>query len=182
MTQATEDRQFTESELTAIVADRVQRETANITAEADKLRTDNTELANKLDAEISAKQAAEKAKADVEAEFEAYKKDVEEREQAAARKDERLKAVREAASHLSDDFFKDENRVKRIVAMDEDSFKGYVDDLKVSGGGTPKEKSGPPRETAMQGEQVQAPEAKGGAARSFLQRGMATATTAKKED
>lgn len=176
MTQATDDRTFTEAELTAIVADRVARETANITTEVEKLRSDNTELANKLDAEISAKTAAEKSKADIEAEFEAFKKDAEDREQAAARKDERLKAVREAASHLSDDFFKDEKRIERIVAMKDEEFTGYVDDLKVSGGGTPKEKNGVPRETAMAGQQIDPKPESGTAARSFLGRGMATTT------
>lgn len=174
MTQATDDRTFTEAELTAIVADRVARETAEATAEVDKLRAENTELSNKLDAEISARQAAEQAKTDVEGQFEAHKKEAEEREQAAARKDERIKAVREAASHLSDDFFKDDKRIARIVAMADDEFTGYVDDLKVSSGGTPQSDNGVPRETAMQGKQIAAPADKGNAARGFLTRGMAT--------
>lgn len=179
MTQATEERTFTEAELTAIVADRVARETASTTAEVEKLRAENTELGNKLDAEISARQAAEQAKTDAEAQFEANKKEAEEREQAAARKDERLKVVREAASHLSEDFFKDEKRIARIVAMKDDEFTGYVDDLKVTAGGAPKGQSGPPRETAMQGEQITPPAAVGTGARSFLTRGMAAV---KKED
>jgi predicted nuclease with TOPRIM domain len=176
MTQATDERTFTEAELTAIVADRVARETANITTEVEQLRSEKTELENKLDAEISAKTAAEKSKADVEAEFEAFKKDTEEREQAAARKDERIKAVREAASHLSDDFFKDEKRIERIVAMKDDEFTGYVDDLKVTAGGAPKEKNGVPRETAMSGQQIDPKPESGTAARGFLGRHMATAT------
>lgn len=175
MTQATDERTFTEAELTAIVADRVARETANITTEVEKLRSENTELANKLDAEISAKTAAEQSKAAAEAEFEAFKKDTEEREQAAARKDERLKVVREAASHLSEDFFKDEDRVKRIVAMKDDEFTGYVDDLKLSGGGAPKSDNGVPRETAMAGQAITPKAESGTAARGFLGRHMATA-------
>lgn len=177
MTQATDDRTFTEAELTAIVADRVQRETANITADIEKLRTENTELANKLDVEISGRQAAEKAKADIEAEFETHKKDVEEREQAAARKDERVKAMREAAAHLDEKFFTDDTRVKRVIAMDEDSFKGYLDDLKVTAGGAPKNNQGLPRETAMEGQQVNGGENTGTAARSFLQRTFVSAKT-----
>lgn len=173
MTQATDDRTFTEAELTAIVADRVARETANATAEVEKLRAENTELNNKLDAEISARQAAEKAAEDAKAEHEKFVADQEAEKASLAKKDDRLKAVREAASHLNDEFFKDDKRIARIVAMADDEFAGYVDDLKVTSGGTPKENSGVPRETAMQGEQVKPKNNPGTAARGFLTRGMA---------
>lgn len=173
MTQATDDRTFTEAELTAIVADRVARETADATAEVEKLRAENSELNNKLDAEISARQAAEKAAEDAKAEHEKFVADQESEKAALAKKDDRLKAVRESASHLSDDFFKDEKRIARIVAMADDEFAGYVDDLKVTSGGAPKTSNGVPRETAMEGKQIAPPEAKGIAARGFLTRGMA---------
>jgi len=170
MTQATDERQFTEQELTAIVADRVQRETASITAEIDKLRTENTELANKLDAEISGRTAAEKAKADTEAEFAKFKADQETEKAALARKDDRIKAVREAAAHLDDKFFADEKRVTRIVAMDEDAFTGYLDDLKVTAGVAPKKDPTLPRESAMEGQAISGGGESGSAAKAFLQR------------
>lgn len=178
MTQATDDRTFTEAELTAIVADRVQRETASITAEIEKLRTENTELGNKLDAEISARTAAENTAEKHKAEFAEFKAAQETEKAALARKDDRIKAIREAAAHLDDKFFADDKRVTRIVAMDEDAFTGYLDDLKVTAGGaTKKTDSGLPRETAMQGDPLGGGGESGGAARSFLTRTFTSAKT-----
>lgn len=150
---------FTEDEHLAILTDRVAKETAAITADRDKVAaeksqletkhaTEVSELQTKLDVTESAKVAAEQKAEKVEQEFADYKAGIEQLAEQAARKDERLAKVKEVAAHLGEDFFKDEARVERIVAMDEDGFTGYLDDLKATApAGTTS--STAPRETAM---------------------------------
>lgn len=166
-----DEKQFSESEHIAILADRVQKETADLTAERDQLQARITELETKLDVETAAKQAAEQRATEVETSFESFKTEVAEKEQAAARKDERVAKVKEVASHLDDKFFEDEARVARIVAMDEDTFTGYLSDL----GATAKVpgntgSGGVPRETAMAGQSAGGSEPVAKAGQSFLMR------------
>lgn len=147
-----DEKTFSESEHLAILADRVKTETADLTAERDQLESERTELQNKLDIAESAKVAAEQRAEEAEQKLEAFKGEVEEEREAAARKEERITKAREAAKHLGEDFFKDEARVNRIVAMKDEEFEGYLGDLQATapaGAGTAV-----PRETAMSGEQV----------------------------
>ncbi len=150
---ADDDRTFSESELTAIVADRVARETADVAAERDQLKAQNDELQNKLDVETSAKEAAVQEASEAKTALDEYKGEVEREREQSARKDERVKKVREAASHLSDDFFEDEKRVARLVAMSDDDFAGYLDDMRQTASKTSSTTttSEVPRETAMNG-------------------------------
>lgn len=160
---ADDDRTFSESELTAIVADRVARETADVAADRDQLKAENEELSTKLDVETSAKEAAEQRATDAERALEDYKTEVEAAREAAARKDERIAKVREAAAHLGDDFFADEKRVERIVAMSDEHFEGYLDDMRQTANNTKHIPGDVPRESAMEGKE---PDRKSGTAAS----------------
>jgi chromosome segregation ATPase len=167
------DRVFSEDEAYAIVADRVARESAELKDKITTLESEKAELANKLDVEIAAREAAELKAKEAETKHEEYLAQVEAEKAALARKDERLSKVREAASHLTDEFFQDESRVNRIVAMDDEAFDGYVADLRETAEKAPKGTgdSAPPRETAMEGDQVTPKGAESASgARNFLMR------------
>lgn len=161
-----DEKAYTEAEHIAILSDRVAKETADLTAERDQLVSDKSELETKLDVTESAKQAAEQKAADAEQALEEFKGQVEQDREAAARKEERIAKCRESAEHLGEDFFKDETRVERIVAMSDEHFEGYLADLSATS--TPTTKTAVPRETAMAGS---APAAGGeSAGKSFLLR------------
>ncbi len=148
-------RTLTEHEAYAIAADRVNRETAELTANVEKLTKENAELSGKVDVaeaalatEKAAKETAEKALAD-------FKAEVENERQVAARREARVAKVREVAAHLKDDFYSDE-RITRWAKMDDEAFTAYTAELAaVSTGATPVAAGeGAPRETAMAGSQV----------------------------
>lgn len=156
-------RTLTEEQAYAIVADRVVRETAELTAEKDRLSTENAELRSKLDV-AEAGQATEKAAREkAEQDLEAFKGQVEDDKAAVARRSARADKVREIAASLKDDFYTDE-RIGRWAAMDDDAFEKYCDDLKASVGPSTGE---PPRETAMKGAPVQPAGEVGNAERMF---------------
>jgi len=146
-----DEKTFSENEHLAILADRVQTETAALTAERDQLVTSVTELENKLDVETTAKTAAEARAVEAEKALADFKTSVEAEREAAAKKDERVAKVREVASHLADDFFADEARLGRIVAMSDEIFEGYLADLSEASKTAPKTTTVLPRETAMAG-------------------------------
>lgn len=163
-----DEKTYTEAEHIAILADRVTTETASLTEVNATLVTEKSELQNKLDVAESAKVAAEQRAEKAEADLAAYAAQTEEAAAALARKDERLAKVKETAAHLGESFFTDQDRVARIVAMGEDAFTGYLDDLKATApaAGT----TAPPRETAMAGAASTAAGSGSGpsAARGFL--------------
>jgi chromosome segregation ATPase len=148
-----DEKTYSENEHIAILSDRVAKETADLTAERDQLVSDKGELETKLDVAESAKQAAEQKAADAEKALEEFKAQIETEREAAARKDERIAKAKETASHLAEDFFEDEKRVARIVAMADEDFEGYLADL-ASTSTTTKTTTVVPRETAMAGQQV----------------------------
>lgn len=160
------DKKFSEDEMALLLADRVAKETADLTAERDSLKAERDELATKLDVETAARGAAEQKVEELQKEFETFKADLESLREAAERKDERIAKVKEAAAHLGDDFVTDEARVKRIVAYSEEDFEGYLADLKAAA--PTKATPGVPRESALSGS---TPAGDGGttsAARGFL--------------
>jgi chromosome segregation ATPase len=147
-----DEKTFSESEHIAILADRVSKETADLTAERDQLVAAKTELENKLDVAESAKTAAEQKAETAEQALADYKAEVEHEREAAARKDDRIKQIRESAEHLDDTFFADEARVNRIVAMKDEDFEGYLADIKATAKpAATTTTSTAPRETAMAG-------------------------------
>lgn len=164
------DKKYSEDEHLAIVADRVTRETSTLSSEKAALETAKSELESKLDVEIASKEA-EKVRADgAEKALADYKAEVEGEREAAARKDTRVAAVKEAAPHLDEEFFKDEDRVTRIVAMEDEAFEAYVADMKaVIPAGTPaaKETKEVPRESAMQADKKDDTKVSAGAAVLF---------------
>lgn len=145
------DKTFTEDEHLAILTDRVAKETADLTEAKTGLESTVTELQSKLDVAESAKTAAEQERDAARTELVDFKAEIEQREAAAARKDERLGQVKEVAAHLGEDFFTDEARISRIVAMDDGTFEGYLGDLKATAPTGTTVVTGAPRETAMQG-------------------------------
>lgn len=161
-------RVFSEEEHLAVLADRVTRETAALTGKVDTLTSERDELNTKYDAEVSKREAAELKATEAETKHTEYVAGVEAREAAAARRDERLGKIREAAAHLSDEFFADEARVERIVAMDDEHFEGYLTDIKASTSGSSGGSEGAPRETAMAGASVSGTGESAKAAKNFL--------------
>lgn len=155
MAEITADpRVFSEDEAYAIAADRVTKETATLTEKVSTLESEKAELATKLDVEIAAREAAEQKATAAETKHEEFLAQIETEKARDARKDERLKKVREAASHLTDEFFEDSDRVARIVAMEDDAFDGYIADLRDAAAHAPQGDGKPPRETAMDGQKV----------------------------
>jgi chromosome segregation ATPase len=148
------DKTYTEEEHLAVLEARVNRETTDLTAERDQLTSEKAELESKLDVETAAKVAAEQKATAAEQALTDFRTEIADREAAAAKKDERLKQVREAAKHLDDKFFEDEKRIERIVAMSDDNFEGYVNDLASTATVAPSTNPAVPRETAMQGKSV----------------------------
>lgn len=162
-------RTMTETEAYAIVADSVKRETAALTADKERLTAEVTDLQSRLDIAESAKVAAEQARDEAVQKHADYIAEQDAQREAASKKDERIAKVREAASHLKDEFFTDESRVTRIVAMKDDEFDGYLADLRETAALAPKTPGETPRETAMAGSSVSGGEAPvAQAARSFL--------------
>lgn len=164
---ADEKRPFSEEEHLAILGDRVAKETAELNATVETLTSEKSELATKLDVAESAKTAAEQRALDAEKALEDFKAEVNDEREAASRQEARVTELRENAKHLDDAFFTDEDRVKRIVAMSDEQFAGYVADLS-SVAPTAKPPAAAPRETAMHGAPVKAPESKGSAAHDLL--------------
>lgn len=151
-----EPRTFTEDEHLAVLADRVLAQTASLTESVATLTAEKAELATKLDVAEAAKVALETEKAAAVKEFEDFKAELAAVEVAAAKKDERLVAAKAAAAHLNDEYFADEARVARIVAMSDESFDGFVADLAATNA-APATTEGAPRETAINGSTVTPP-------------------------
>lgn len=169
-TDKPQEKIYSESDLLTLAADRAARETAELSAKVAELTTAKDEVANKLDVEIAAREAAEKRAEEAESKHDEFVKAQEAEKAAAARKDERLAKVREAASHLPDSFYEDEGRVARIVSMEDEAFEGYLADMRETASGVPAGTSGAPRETAMSGDPVTGDAKPGTAASNFLMR------------
>lgn len=162
-----DEKTFSENEHLAILADRVTKETANLTAERDQLVTEKTELENQLDVETTAKTAAEQRADEAEKALADYKTEVEQERESAAKKDDRLARAKEVV--LDDKFFEDESRVTRIVAMSDEQFDGYLADLGAASKSAPQTTTTSiPRETAMAGAGADKPTATAG--QNFLLR------------
>lgn len=147
-----DEKTFSETEHIAILSDRVATETSALTAERDQLVSAKTELETKLDVAESARVAAEKKAEESDKALTDFKAEIETQREAAARKDDRLKLVREGAKHLDATFFEDEARVARIVAMKDEDFQGYLADLTATAvPATAASATNVPRETAMAG-------------------------------
>lgn len=164
----TTPRQLSEQEHQAIVADRVDRETAALKAENDQLKAEKAELEGKLDVSETARQTAEQGKADAEKAFEDFKAEQQQAKEIAERTDERVAKVREVAAHLKDDFFTDARKA-RWAAMADDVFEDYVKEMAEASGTERKvTENDPPRETAMRGNSVTPKEEKRGHATNVL--------------
>lgn len=168
MTEPVAERTFTEKEAYALVADNVQRETADAKATIESLQSEKASLQTQVDT-LEAAKAAETARAEAaEKALEDYKEGQEREKAQEARKGERTAKVREVAKHLKDDFFTPE-RAARWAAMDDEAFTAYCEEIAaVAPAGPPvPEKTTPPREVAMTGTPVAGSE-KGSLLGSFL--------------
>jgi chromosome segregation ATPase len=170
-TVTTPVRQLTEAEAYAIAAAEVKRETAALQTDVERLTAEVTDLQSKFDIEVSARTAAEAARDAAVKVHEDYLADLDAQREAASKKDERVTKIREAASHLKDEFFADESRIARITSMKDEEFEGYLADLRETASLAPAPKAGEtPRETAMAGSAVTGGEAPAAAASAFLLR------------
>ena len=170
MSDEAKGRVFTEDEHTAILADRVATETAALTDQIAAKDAEIADLKAQMDTVEAARLAAEKERDDTKAAFDAFKSEVEQAKEHAQRKDERVAKVKEAASHLTDEFFNDE-RVERIAAMTDEFFDGWLSDMRE--GAAKVGVSNAPREAAnLVGSAVEPPRTDSGAsaARGFLLR------------
>lgn len=133
------ERTFTETEHFALLTDAVARESASLTEKVQELEGTVTTVTQEKAEEVSAlqsrvdvleaeKAAAEKAAADVQAAFDAYKAELAELAAVEARKAERAAKVKEVASDLEDTYFSDE-RVARWASMTEEAFEALIADL-----------------------------------------------------
>jgi DNA repair exonuclease SbcCD ATPase subunit len=118
-----DDRTFTEKEHEALVTDAVRREVASATEET---RREVAELQSKLDVLESEKAAAEQRAADAEKALEDYKAEQARVAEVAAKRDERVAAIKEVSAHLPDTYFTDE-RVGRWAEMADDAFDTLVE-------------------------------------------------------
>lgn len=154
MSENTEPRTLTDVEHTAILAATVARETAELN---DKLAAKDAELVaaqNALDVEKAAKATLEAEKAAAVKEFEDYKLAEVAKAEQAALATTRMAQVKESAPHLTEEDLKNEGRVARVVAMNDEDFNAYIGDLKAASG-APAGKT--VVETAMKGGVVKAP-------------------------
>jgi hypothetical protein len=181
---APEARVFSEQEMATLVADRVQRETAELTTRATTAEAAATTAQNGLDAEMVARKAAEDRATAAEGALETHKRESAEAAEKATKTDARIKQVREVAKHITDEtFFTDEARVARVTSMEDDAFTGYLDDLRVAAGNATKGGAPttvlPPRQTAMVGDTPAGDGANGKAtaAGAFLNRRFAAPAT-----
>jgi len=146
-------RTLTEDEAYAIVADRVKRETAELTAKNESAEREIAELRGKLDVAEAGLATEKAAREKAERDLEEHKNQVEAEKAALARTSEREAKVREIAAALKDDFYTDE-RKRRWAAMDDAAFQTYCDDLKATVGVAGAASGAVPRETAMKGDPV----------------------------
>lgn len=154
--EETAPRTLTEDEAYAIVADRVRRETADLTAANETLTREKADLATQLETTEAKLATEQQARELAEAKLVEVKEATEREQAAAARLDDRFKTVREAAFHLKDEFFTDERKA-RWSSMEDEAFTGYVAELAQMAEASGVEKpalelvGGAPRETAMHG-------------------------------
>lgn len=136
------ERTFTEAQHFALLTDAVARETATLSAAKEQLETQVTELSSdkaaltanvtdlqsKIDVLEAEKAAAEKARDEAAAEFEAYKQAEAEKAAIEARRAERVTAVKAADPALTEEYFTDV-RAQRWAEMTDEAFASLVSDL-----------------------------------------------------
>lgn len=127
---AADDRTFTEAEHLTLLTDRVQRETAALTAEKGQLETKLSEVQARVDVLEAEKAAATTERDKVTADFEAYKQDAEQKAAIVERQESRVTRVKAANESLPEDYFTDE-RTKRWAEMAEEIFESFVLDIAV---------------------------------------------------
>lgn len=119
-------RTFTEAEHEAILTEAVRREVASAT---EATETEKAELQNRIDVLEAEKAEALTAKENAETALEEFKQSITEKEEAEARKESRVAAVKEiAATELPDTYFSDE-RTTRWAEMSEEAFEALLDDM-----------------------------------------------------
>ena len=168
-TTPADERQFTESELQAIIADRVGREVASLNATLEEKDAAIADLTTRLGEQVQARETAEADAATARQEFADFKAEQERTAELAAKRTERVAAAKEAAPHLPTDYFEDDARIERLVAMSDEGFASYVTELgdhaKVAASAG---SALPPRETAMTGSTPKVGTETAPAARAFF--------------
>lgn len=120
------ERTFTEGEAYALVADNVARETAAANERVTTLQAENTGLQNRIDV-METEKAAEVERADLaEKAFTDFKTNLEVEKAREEKLADRTVKVAEVAPLLE----MTEERSARIVAMDDQIFESYLNDLR----------------------------------------------------
>lgn len=123
-----DNRTFTEAEHLALLTDRVARETADLTEAKTALETEVSELKQRVDVLEAEKAAAITERDNTKAEFEGFKKDLEEKAAVAERKEARVARVKAANESLPEDYFTEE-RATRWAEMADEAFDAFVADI-----------------------------------------------------
>lgn len=137
-------RTFTETEHFALLTDAVARETASkadrigeleasvstLTAEKAAVEADKSELESRIDVLEAEKVSAQRAHDEAVEEFEAFKRDLDEKAAVQERKSARVAAVQEVAAGLLDDSYFTDARVQRWAEMSDEAFEQTVADFK----------------------------------------------------
>ena len=154
---ATPARMLSEDEAYAIVADRVERETANLQQQVESLTAETANLRTQLEnaeaqvlTERAAREQAEQTIADAAA---AAQREAE----IAARIEARREAAREALPGMADAFFTEE-RVREWAEMTDEAFQARCAELRTiieALTPTPAAPAEQARESAMQGQEPQ---------------------------
>jgi len=122
------ERTFTEGEAYALVADAVERETAEAKTQVAELEAQVTTLGNEKDAlEVRVTAAEDKATA-AEKALEDYKAEQEREKAAEVTRTERLAKLAEVAPKLAENI--SEERSNRLVAMADDEFDDHLAQLR----------------------------------------------------
>lgn len=127
------------------------RQTAALTGQVEALTATNVDLQNRLDVAEQGRQTAEQEREAARTELAEYRTQVENERQAATRLADRMATLRRELPAQSDEWFSDESRQQRVLAMDDDAFTQWVGDLKST---APTSPGGAPRQTAMTGDVV----------------------------
>ena len=132
--ETAETRTFSEAEHIALLTDRVQRETATLTATIATLTTEKAELLAKLDVADAEKAAAITERDTAAAEVATIKAETARATEVAARVEARSAKVRELTPNLTD--YVTPERASRWAEMDDATFEAFVGDLAAVSGKT----------------------------------------------
>ena len=124
-----EPRLLTEDEAYAIAAAEVKREVAQSQEKISELEASLNEKSNEIDASAVREQALKDELEAATKALEDFKAEIVQEREKAERTGARLSRLREVAQSMPDEFFEEESRVSRVIAMSDEDFESYCSDL-----------------------------------------------------